>query len=209
MAEEEYEEVVEGEGAAEEIAAGLEEIERQYEERGFFRRLNDMFKGLGMSHASREYKLARIELQRLAAPLIAILAPVLGVIILIVVTAVSGQKKTVINVDIAKAEDPIEEPVDEPEPPDDIEPPPMEEMEITVDTPSPSPVTTLAPVPTPPNTQVSTKPAPQDAVAFVQSPVKMASLASSRTPGRIGVATQGGDGIGDALTEACVMKILW
>ena len=65
------------------------------------------------------------------------------------------------------------------------------------------------PVPSPPSTQVSVKPAPQDTVAFVDSPVKMKSMTGSRTPGSIGAATKGGAGYGDAITEATVMKCLW
>ena len=38
------------------------EIDAAFEERGFFRRLRDMFKGLGAPRASAEYKLARTEL---------------------------------------------------------------------------------------------------------------------------------------------------
>ena len=42
--------------AAEEIieeGIDLEEIAKKYEERGFFRRLGDMFKGLGQPHDTR------------------------------------------------------------------------------------------------------------------------------------------------------------
>ncbi|MBQ6137721.1 MAG: hypothetical protein IJI73_10175, partial [Kiritimatiellae bacterium] len=53
----------------EEIAIDLEEIAERYSEKGFFQRLKEMSKGLGMPRDTREYKLARIELQRLAAPL--------------------------------------------------------------------------------------------------------------------------------------------
>ena len=44
--------------AAEEIieeGIDLDEIAKKYEERGFFRRLGDMFKGLGQPHDTREY----------------------------------------------------------------------------------------------------------------------------------------------------------
>ena len=194
----------------EEVVVDLEEIEAKYEEKGFFRRIKDMSAGLGMPHDSREYKLARIELQRLAAPLIAIVAVTLFVVILVVVTAVSGQKKETIEVNIAEIEEedaPLEEQLEEP--PDDIEPPPMEDVEILVDTPNPGPVSEITPMPSPPSQQVSVKPAPQDTVAFVDSPVKMKSMVGSRTPGSIGAATRGGAGYGDANTEACVMKVLW
>ena len=194
----------------EEVVVDLDEIGAKYEEKGFFKRLGDMFKGLGMAHDTREYKEARIEVQRLAAPLIAIVTVSLFVIVLIVVTAVSGQKKETIEVQIAEVEEedaPLEEQLDEP--PDDIEPPPMEDVEIVVDTPNPGPVSEITPVASPPAQQVSVKPAPQDSVAFVDSPVKMKSMVGSRTPGSIGAATRGGAGYGDANTEACVMKVLW
>ena len=188
----------------------LEEIAKKYEERGFFKRLGDMFSGLKQPRDSREYKIARIELQRLAAPLVAIVVPLLFGVVLCVVTMISGQRKDSIVVDIAPIEDEPEELKEEDEiPPDDIEPPPMEEVEIMVDTPNPGPVSTVTPVPSPPSAQVSVKPAPMDSVAIVKSPVTMRSMTGSRTPGSIGAATRGGAGYGDANTEACVMKVLW
>ena len=194
----------------EEVAIDLDEIAKKYEDKGFFRRLGDMFTGLGKPHDTREYKLARIELQRLSAPLVAIIVPILFGVVLCVVTMISGQKKDKIEVNIASVEEETEELKEEEEiPPDDIEPPPMEEVEITVDTPNPNPVATVTPVPTPPSAQVSVKPAPLDSVAIVKSPVTMKSMTGSRTPGSIGAATRGGAGYGDANTEACVMKVLW
>ena len=199
--------------AAEEIieeGIDLDEIAKKYEERGFFRRLGDMFRGLGQPHDTREYKLARIELQRLAAPLVAIVVPLVFGVVLCVVTMISGQKKDVIIADIAPIEDEVEELKEEEEiPPDDIEPPPMEEVEIMVDTPNPGPVSTVTPVAAPPSAQVSVKPAPMDSVAIVKSPVTMKSMTGSRTPGSIGAATRGGAGYGDQNTEAAVMKVLW
>ena len=202
MSEEVYEEVDEG--------IDLEEIAKQYEERGFFRRLGDMFKGLGQPRDTREYKLARIELQRLAAPLVAIVVPLLFGAVLCVVTMISGQAKDSITVDIAQIEENDTDLKEEDDiPPDDIEPPPMEEVDITVDTPDPNPIATVTPTPTPPSTQVSTKPATVDSVAFVKSPVTMKSMTGSRNPGSIGQMTKGGAGYGDAMTEATVMKVLW
>jgi hypothetical protein len=201
---EEYEEEVFEEGI------DLEEIAKKYEERGFFRRLGDMFRGLGKPHETREYKLARIELQRLAAPLVAIVVPILFGVVLCVVTMISGQKKNTITVDIAQIEDNTDELVEEEEiPPDDIEPPPMEDVEITVDTPTPGPVSTVTPAPTPPSQQVTVKPATMDTVMNVKSPVTMRQMTGSRNPGSIGSMTRGGAGYGDAITEATVMKVLW
>ena len=194
------------------IGINLEEIGEKYEEKGFFKRLGEMSSGLKMPHDSREYKLARIELQRLAAPLIAIVAVTMFVIVLVVVTAIQGQKKEIVEVQIAEIEEDettLEETPEEEPPPEDIEPPPMEEVEIMVDTPNPGPVSQLTPVAGPPSQQVSVKPAEADTVAFVDSPVKMKSMVGSRTPGSIGAATRGGAGYGDATTEAAVMKVLW
>ena len=192
-------------------ALDLDAIGAKYEEKGYFKRLFGMFSGLGKPKNSREYKLARLELQRQAAPLIAIVSVLLLVTVMIVLTAMSSFKEDTIEVTIAEAQEDqdVVEQQDEPEPPDDIEPPPMEDVEIVVDTPMPGPVSNLTPTPSPPSQQVSVKPATQDTVAFVDSPVKMKSMVGSRTPGSIGAATKGGAGFGDPTTEATVVKVLW
>ena len=104
MSDEMTEEIVE-----EEIAIDLDEIAKKYEEKGFFKRLGEMFKGLSKPHDTREYKIARIELQRLAAPLTAIVVPIVFGVVLCVVTMISGQKKDVIIADIAQIEEEPEE----------------------------------------------------------------------------------------------------
>ena len=184
----------------------------KYTEKGFFRRLFEMFKGLGRPHDTREYKLARIELQRLSAPLTAIVVPTLFVIVLCVVTAVSSQTRTSLPIDIPPIEDdPIDlTPPDEPDTPEDI-PTPETEVEITVDTPDPAPVTPLPPTPIKTSsTDVSVKPASFDAVMNIKSPVTMKKITGGRDPGTIGRRTSGGDkGGGDPHTEAAVMKVLW
>ena len=187
----------------------LEELARQYEEKGFFKRVSEMFKGLGQPKDTREYKLARIELQRLAAPLIAIVVPVIFVVVLIVVTAIQGERREIIKVDIAQVDEEVEEikEEEEPPPPEEIEPP--DDLEVMVDNPNPGPVSDITPQPSPPSNQVSVKPAPVDAVALVNSPVTMKSIFGSRNTGSIGAATRGGNGYGDANTEAAVLKVLW
>ena len=171
-----------------------------------------MFKGLGRPQDTREYKLARIELQRLSAPLTAIVVPTLFAVVLCVVTAVSSQTRTSLPIDIPPIDDdPIDlTPPDEPDTPEDI-PTPETEVEITVDTPDPAPVTPLPPSPIQTrSTDISVKPAPMDAVQNIKSPVTFKSINGSRTPGTIGIATSGRDsGCGDPHTEAAVMKVLW
>ena len=183
----------------------------KYTEKGFFRRLFEMFQGLRMPRDTREYKLARIELQRLSAPLTAIVVPTLFVIVLCVVTAVSSRARTSLPIDIPPIEDdPVDlTPPDEPDTPEDIVPP--EEIEITVDAPTAEPISNLPPAPIQTrSTDISVKPAPMDAVMNIKSPVTFTSINGSRTPGTIGIATSGRDsGGGDPHTEAAVMKVLW
>lgn len=185
------------------------EIDAAFEEKGFFRRLGDMFSGLSKPKSSPEYKLAKVELQRLAAPILAILLPTLGVIVLIVITAIQGRTKEVIQVDIAR---PVEEEQElEEEQEEEIEepPPPDETVDVQVDTPIVGPVSDIVTPNTPPTTEpVSVKPATQDSVALIKSPVTMKSMAGSRSPGMIGRMTGGGAGYGDANTEGAVLKAL-
>lgn len=208
MAEEEYIEEEAPLSAEEIFELHKAEIDAAFEEKGFFRRMAEMFSGLSKPKSSAEYKLARTELQRLAAPILAIVLPVMAVVVLIVITAVTGQTKETITVDIASAvEDdaPLE---DEQEQEIEEVTPPEETVEIQVDTPVVGPVTdSVAPAP-PTNEPVSVKPATQDSVALIKSPVTMRSMTGSRSPGSIGAMTRGGAGYGDAATEACVLKAL-
>ena len=185
------------------------DIEAAFEEKGFFRRLADMFSGLSKPHASAEYKLAKTELQRLAAPLCAILLPTLGVVVLIVITAITGQTKQTIQVDIARAQEEEAE-LEEEKQEEEVEEqtPPEETVEVQVDTPTVSTVDVVTPSATPQNEPVSVKPATQDSVALIKSPVTMKSMTGSRTPGSIGMMTRGGASYGDAQTEAAVLKAL-
>ena len=187
----------------------MDEIEEMYSERGFFARLGDMFRGFKAPAGSKERRVAEIELQRLLAPMTAMLFPTLVIIVLCVVTMVSSKTKPPIRIDIQMVEDDptvlVEIPED-PTPPDDPEP---VDIEIMMDAP-PSP-TMDAPVDKPMRSDLpeSVKPAPLDAVMMVKSPVKMKNVMSSRTPGRIGSVTGGGATCGDPTTEVCVLKVLW
>ena len=184
------------------------EIEERFEERGFFQRLGDMMRGFKCPHDSREYKLAILELQRLKAPIIAILLPTLFVIVLVVVTMVGSGGKEVIQVDLlSQIEDPeaLEDKVEE-DPPE-VEPP--EELpDIVVENPVVGQPTEMISEAPPTDEPVSVQPAPQDSVSITKSPVKMSGIMSSRSPGVRGAALRGGNMHGDASTEAAVMKAL-
>ena len=209
---EEVEEIIDEEAplSAEELFEQHKaEINAAFEEKGFFRRLGDMFAGLSKPKSSPEYKLAKTELQRLTAPILAILLPTLGVIALIVITEIQGQVKQTIQVDIAQAQEEEAELEEEQEPEEIIETtPPDETVEVTVDTPNVAISEAITPAATPVNEPVTVKPAAQDSVALIKSPVTMKSMTGSRTPGSIGAMTRGGAGYGDAQTEGAVMKAL-
>ena len=184
------------------------EIEAAFEEKGIFRRLLDMFSGLSKPRSSPEYKLAKIELQRLAAPTHAVVLPVLGIVTLIVITEVTGQNKETIQVDIARAQE-EEAALEEEQEQEEVEQetPPEETVDVQVDTPNVSTVDVSTPTPQAAE-PVSVKPATQDSVALIKSPVTMRSMTGSRNPGSIGAMTRGGAGYGDATTEAAVLKAL-
>ena len=194
----------------EEIKEQLKEEMAKFEDDGYFRRLIKMFVGLGRPRNSPEYKEAIVELQRQTAPLLAILLPVLVVATLFVVTAVSGSGKRELKVEIVQA-DQQDDALEEIETPQETEPPPeMDNIEITVDTPSMNPTemaSEAAPAPT--AEPQSVKVASVDAMLNIKSPVTMKSvMGTSRGAGVRGTFTRGGASYGDAATEAAVMKAL-
>ena len=194
----------------EEIKEQLKEEMAKFEDDGYFRRLIKMFVGLGRPRNSPEYKEAIVELQRQTAPLLAILLPVLVVATLFVVTSVSGSGKRELKVEIVQA-DQQDDALEEIETPQETEPPPeMDNIEITVDTPSMNPTemaSEAAPAPT--AEPQSVKVASVDAMLNIKSPVTMKSvMGTSRGAGVRGTFTRGGASYGDAATEAAVMKAL-
>ena len=95
----------EGISAEELMKEHLSEIDAAYSEDGYFTRLKKMFVGLRMPRNSPEYKLARTEVNRLIAPLLAIVCPVMFIIVLCVMTEITGRAKEAIQVDIAQAQE--------------------------------------------------------------------------------------------------------
>jgi len=185
------------------------EIDERFEEKGFFRRVLDMFAGLKQPASSREYKLARIELQRLAAPLVAILLPVVGVIVLIVVTAVSGQVEEHVTVDIAQIQNddaPLEDTPDPPEEEIDM----TQDIDVTVDVAADVPTPDMA-SPAPPSPDPGGEP---DKVAAAPSPVTMSAVSGTVKMRGLGDGASGGFGtlIGNGgkaqNTEGCLIGII-
>ena len=192
----------------EQMKEQLEEEMARYEEDGYFKRLFKMFAGLGKPRNSGEYKEAIIELQRQIAPLLAILIPVVGIVVLFVVTAVGNTGRQEIKVEIVQANQ-EEEKLDEIEPPPETEPPPDVDVDVQVDTPNVSAPTEMAEQPAQTAEPQSVKVAQMDAMLNIKSPVIMKNIAgTARGAGTRGTYTKGGAQYGDANTEAAVLKAL-
>lgn len=157
-----------------------------------------------------EYKEARTELQRLIAPLLAILCPVLFIVILCVVTEITGKAKTTIQVDIARTQDDqtLDTETEETEIDTKVD---ITEIDITVDTPSdmPSQVTdVVTPSLATPNDQALKQP-DVNSVSLVKSPVQMKSIfGETRSAAARSAALQryGGD---NRTEEAVINALRW
>ena len=186
----------------------LAEIQAAFEEEGFFKRLGKMFKGLKMPRSSAEYKLARTELQRLIAPMLAILCPVMFIIVLCVMTEISGRAKEAIQVDIARAQD--DEALQDETEQTEVEQTEQTEVEIEVDMPNdmPTQVTeVVAPsLSSTPTDQAIKQPDP-NSVALVKSPVSMKSVYATTRSAASRVEAMKKYG-GDPRTEVAVVNAL-
>ena len=151
------------------------------EERSYFRRIIDMCKGLGQPRESIEFKKAMIELQRLWAPIAAVLLMTTIIVVMSVIRITVDEKPPAIETQViepTEAEQ-LDEPPEEPPPPED--PPELDEVvdtDVVVDTDAPP--TTSA--------EQSPQPSPVDAVAMTPSPVQLKGVFGSRTPGVRGAA---------------------
>jgi len=144
---------------------GLEEIEELFREEGFFERVSKMIKGFGAARESKVYKTARIELQRLSAPVCAVVIPVVAVVLLVLLATDTSSRETVITVEYLQPEEirDLEKP-DEP-----LEKPPPEEMpDMDFVTDVNTPVVNPIEVPAAPMTA---QPATVDSVLQIKSPV--------------------------------------
>ena len=104
------------------------------EGRSYPRRIADMFKGLRQPKDSLDYKKAMIELQRLGAPLGAILLFTIILIVMSVMRITAEEKPPVIVTEIVEATEAeeLEEVEEEPPPPPEEIPELTEEMEVSL-----------------------------------------------------------------------------
>ena len=156
--------------------------------------------GLKADKDSGEYRWARAQFTRIAAPISAILVPLLVLLLMVVLGAV-GTTQRVIEITIVEPE-PIEEleDIEEPEP-EEFEPPEPVEMEVVDAGFNDSEVKMEGP-----DAPFSPQPTPVDAVALVKSPVVMKGIFGARTSGERGSALGRYGGSGN--TEAAVLRAL-
>ena len=191
------------------IQAHLSDINDAFVELGFFARLKRMFKGLGQPRSSAEYKLARTELQRLMAPMLAIICPILFIVVLCVVTEITGKGKQAIEVDIARSSE-EEEALEEEGEQEDVEQPDETEIDVTVDTPSdvPTQVTdVVAPSLSANTTDQTLKQPDPTSVSLIKSPVSMKSIYGETRSAASRMAAMRKYG-GDRRTEESVINAL-
>lgn len=84
-----------------------------FEELTFPQRMRRMFEGLAQPRGSGEYKFAQLQLQRLSAPFLATLLPILLVLLLVVVANTRPPKERILYADLPEPttnEPPLEEP---------------------------------------------------------------------------------------------------
>ena len=186
-----YEQPVEAEDS-------LLELQKQYDDMPFRERWRKMMAGLKMPHDTGEYKFARLQLQRLSAPIAAFLVPLIGCLLLLLLRQSTPPAPETVAVEVSEP-DPAEE--IEPEPPPEEIPPPDELEPIDVDFNGPP--SDLNPVETPVeivSEAFSPQPAEVTTVLPVKSPIIMRGIMSSRTPGMRGKAlSKYGAGGGDAV----------
>lgn len=167
-------------------AAGAEEEKRfNAIDSSFWGRLKMLVNGLQQRPDTAAYKMARIELQRLAAPVTAVILPVMIIAALCMASASRPPEEKAVAVEIAMEAEEMPE-LEEPPPPETEKR--SEDVDVDVDLPS---VETAAPEPAAPALD-QTRP-PQNAVLNVRSPVMIRNIF-----GRNAVGGRGGVGFGFA-----------
>ena len=83
----------------------LDEIGKRFETQTLLQRIKMLMRGLKAPAGSREYKEALIELQRLLAPVGAVIIPLIFIAILFVCSVPEKSNKNLRDINIAKAEE--------------------------------------------------------------------------------------------------------
>ena len=181
------------------------EMQKLFEELSFRERWRRMMAGLKMPKDSGEYKFAKLQLQRLSGPAVAVAVPLITVIILLMLPRREAPPPVTAAVEIIEPPEEVEiepPPEEPPPPPDTLEP---NESEIDGEPGDITPVDEPAEVTDEP---VSAKPKDISTVANVKSPIKMPGIFSSRDPGQRG-RQLGKFGVGGAGDAIVVRALRW
>ncbi|MDX9868980.1 MAG: terpene cyclase/mutase family protein [Kiritimatiellia bacterium] len=184
-----------------EVNSHLEEIIEMYTEESYLHRLKKLFSGLKAPRQSKEYKTAMIELQRLSAPITAILLPVFAVGMLVLMGGGGTGPDRLIETQVLEAEE-----VKDLDKFKELEKPEEQMEEVDIDIPVANPDVNVA-SDAPTDQPMSPQPQAFDAVMMVKSPVILKNIyGSTRNTGTRG--TQLARFGGDAFTEEAVLRAL-
>jgi hypothetical protein len=182
-----------------EIDSQLAEISNKYMELTYLQRLSAMRRGLVCPSTSKEYKAALIEVQRLSAPLVAVLLPLFLIGVMVVLSASKDAPDRIIESTYIEIPPPPK--FDDPEKPMERIENTIEDVKVDVHVDQPN-VEDVKPV-----DKVSPQPQNLNAVMMTKSPVMLRNLlVDSRGPEKRWekIRTRGGD----TNTEVRVMKTL-
>lgn len=177
---------------------------KRFDRMSFSEKWHKVTQGLKQPKESGEYKYAKLQMMRLLAPLAAIVVPILMILLLVVFSKFQPPPRPAVEVMIIEPEpieelDEIEEIIEEP--PDPIE------MEFTPND-DVGPVADNSAVIPGPEADFSPQPATFDSVAMVKSPVIMRGIYGSRNPGSRGSA-MGRYGGSKAGEDAVMRALRW
>ncbi len=183
---------------------GFKELMSLFKEKNFFQRMKSMAVGLTMPADSKEYKEARTNMQRLMAPVMAVIIPCLVILLLVIFGKSKAKNETVVEVemqDVEEVEEPLED-IEEPEPPETFEDFTPTDFDFTTPNMNMDVSTPVAA-----DVPVTAQPQSYDAVTPIKSPVILRNVyGSTRNPGMRGQMLAAGGGNGK--TEAAVMRAL-
>ncbi len=185
----------------------LEKIEEMFETRTLRQRLRALFTGLRKPRASAEYKEAFVELQRLLAPLLALIVPAILLAVLFVCTVPPAQNRTLRNIQIVEAQE--DDALDEApaEMPDDLDMDQPVDLDLTLDVNVAPVVATALPEAAPTAAAAAPVVNNVDVVMNIKAPVTMKSVFGD-TRSAAARATSLRHFGGNVQTEAAVMRAL-
>ncbi len=176
------------------------EMKKLYSTMSFRERMRKTINGLSMPKDSGEYKFARLQVQRMSGPVIAVLVPVIAIAIMLSLPQKESSTTRATAVEIVE---PTEQPELEQEEPEPVEPDYIEPLDTDYDGPV-GETSVEAPMDIS-NEPVSPQPREMNSVAQVKSPIVMRNILGSRDPGQRGKMMSKYGGAGG---EASVMRAL-